>query len=119
MQSGYTILCVSLLLTAQLVTSEGVELLTPAKRGWTLNSAGYLLGPYAHRTLMVRNGSPLGKRNLWEEVPTQPSHQPSYSTDSDDLYLQTLLDLIKYLRLKETGTMRDLDSPVLPEDSRA
>ncbi|XP_076155092.1 galanin peptides-like [Alosa pseudoharengus] len=118
MQSGYTIICLSLLLSAQLFASEGVALLSPAKRGWTLNSAGYLLGPYAHRTLAVRHRSLLDKRNLWEEEPpTQPSHQPPYGTDSDDL--QTLLDLIMYLRLKETGTVRDLNSAMIQEDMRA
>uniref|UniRef100_A0AAY4AU04 Galanin-like n=1 Tax=Denticeps clupeoides TaxID=299321 RepID=A0AAY4AU04_9TELE len=58
MQSS-TVLCVSLLLSALLSVSCGMA---PEKKGWTLNSAGYLLGPYAHRTLTLRHGSAVGKR---------------------------------------------------------
>ncbi|XP_028845046.1 galanin peptides-like [Denticeps clupeoides] len=73
MQSS-TVLCVSLLLSALLSVSCGMVLVAPEKKGWTLNSAGYLLGPYAHRTLTLRHGSAVGKREIGpvEEFSSSP-----------------------------------------------
>ncbi|XP_062331692.1 galanin peptides-like isoform X2 [Osmerus eperlanus] len=60
MQSSYAVVCISILLSGQLAACRGITHME--KRGWTLNSAGYLLGPYTHRTLTVRHGALLGKR---------------------------------------------------------
>ncbi|XP_065427183.1 galanin peptides-like [Chrysemys picta bellii] len=73
------------------------------KRGWTLNSAGYLLGPHAHRPLMDK-GALAGKREAAEE-PVQlevevrwcPLRPPA------ERGLQTLLDFLSSLCLPELG----------------
>uniref|UniRef100_A0A671PZ67 Galanin peptides-like n=1 Tax=Sinocyclocheilus anshuiensis TaxID=1608454 RepID=A0A671PZ67_9TELE len=99
MQTSCALLCISLcVLTAHLSRIHGMTL---TKKGWTLNSAGYLLGPYAHRSLNVRHRA-VGKRDMWNESSSLPaslySHLFSYSTDNS--YLLSLLGHLAYLQLK-------------------
>uniref|UniRef100_A0A8C2F6W2 Si:rp71-1c10.8 n=1 Tax=Cyprinus carpio TaxID=7962 RepID=A0A8C2F6W2_CYPCA len=49
----------------------------PEKKGWTLNSAGYLLGPYAYRSLNVRHRA-TGKRDMWNESSSLPASSYSH-----------------------------------------
>uniref|UniRef100_A0A8C4WGC9 Galanin domain-containing protein n=1 Tax=Gopherus evgoodei TaxID=1825980 RepID=A0A8C4WGC9_9SAUR len=60
------VLCISLILWGLLGECAGIPLMLKDKRGWTLNSAGYLLGPHAHRPLMDK-GALAGKREAAEE----------------------------------------------------
>ncbi|KAI4871575.1 hypothetical protein NFI96_033267 [Prochilodus magdalenae] len=120
MQMSFTLLCVSLwVLSAQLSKTHSLAHKGPEKRGWTLNSAGYLLGPYAQRTLTVRHGGGVGKRNRWEEssIQLQPSHQPSYRSLTDETYLHSLMDLLIDLRMKENG-MTEENSVILDNDTK-
>ncbi|XP_016104248.1 galanin peptides-like [Sinocyclocheilus grahami] len=93
MQTSCVLLCISLcVLTAHLSRIHGMTLTNPEKKGWTLNSAGYLLGPYVHR----RHGA-AGKRDMWNESSSLPA---SLYNDS---YLLSLLGHLAYLQLKEMG----------------
>ncbi|XP_046902308.1 galanin peptides-like isoform X2 [Hypomesus transpacificus] len=96
MLSSYAVVFISILLFGQLAACRGMTHME--KRGWTLNSAGYLLGPYAHRTLTVRHGASLGKRQ------DRVSHHRSDNLGS---YFMYLLNVITYLRLKEMGALQD------------
>uniref|UniRef100_A0A8C1H1F3 Galanin/GMAP prepropeptide n=2 Tax=Cyprinus carpio TaxID=7962 RepID=A0A8C1H1F3_CYPCA len=58
--------CVSLIVCAFLTETLGMVIAAKEKRGWTLNSAGYLLGPHAidsHRSLSDKHGLS-GKREM-------------------------------------------------------
>uniref|UniRef100_A0A4W5N9M3 Galanin domain-containing protein n=1 Tax=Hucho hucho TaxID=62062 RepID=A0A4W5N9M3_9TELE len=114
MQRRNTILCAFLVLFGQLSESSGMALMGSEKRGWTLNSAGYLLGPYAQRTLTVRHRPLLGKRSVWEED-VEPFQNSEYKSVIDDAYVQAFLDFITYLRLKEIGATEDLSTHYLVE----
>ncbi|XP_066518985.1 galanin peptides-like [Hoplias malabaricus] len=115
MQMSFTLLSVSLWvlsLSAHLSKTHGIAVTGLEKRGWTLNSAGYLLGPYAQRTLTVRHGGGVGKRNRWEEISKEPTHQPSYRSYTDESDFHSLVDLLVYLRTKENGITEELDTSV-------
>uniref|UniRef100_A0A665WB79 Galanin/GMAP prepropeptide n=1 Tax=Echeneis naucrates TaxID=173247 RepID=A0A665WB79_ECHNA len=65
MQRCFGLVCVSLILCVALSETVGL-MIAKDKRGWTLNSAGYLLGPHGidgHRTLADKPGL-AGKRDL-------------------------------------------------------
>ncbi|KAK2866424.1 hypothetical protein Q7C36_002480 [Tachysurus vachellii] len=116
MQMSYILLCVSLcILSSQLSQTHGMTLRGLEKRGWTLNSAGYLLGPYAHRTLTVRHGGSVGKRDSTEDF-ILPTHQPSYKSVTDEPYLQALIDFFMYLRMKDDESTEDLISSTFTDD---
>ncbi|XP_056324901.1 galanin peptides-like [Danio aesculapii] len=101
MQSSCALLCISLcVFTAHLSRIHGMTLMKPEKRGWTLNSAGYLLGPYAHRSLNVRHRAS-GKRDTGNQNSSFPTS--SYN----DSYLLSILGHLAYLRLKEKGMTED------------
>ncbi|XP_050981043.1 galanin peptides-like [Labeo rohita] len=101
MQMSCALLCISLcVFTAHLSRIHGMTVAYPEKKGWTLNSAGYLLGPYAHRSLNVRHRA-TGKRDMWNENSGLPTS--SYN----DSYLLSLLGHLAYLRLKEMGMTED------------
>ncbi|XP_026876419.2 galanin peptides [Electrophorus electricus] len=115
MSMSCILLCVCLCVLSAQLRTHGMALTGPEKRGWTLNSAGYLLGPYAHRTLMVRHGAAQDKRSSWEEQDMHSSlstHQPSHN----ESYLQSLLELLMYLRIKENGMTEDFNSSIFNDD---
>ncbi|KAI4889843.1 hypothetical protein NFI96_010475 [Prochilodus magdalenae] len=112
--------CVSLILCAVLSETLGMVIAAKEKRGWTLNSAGYLLGPrridhliqikdapsargreellgeYAidsHRTLSDKHGL-AGKRDMEDDFKSGPLR----ITDEDVVH--TVIDFLSYLKLK-------------------
>ncbi|XP_060033343.1 galanin peptides [Erinaceus europaeus] len=111
------LLLASLLLAAALADTWGT--LAKEKRGWTLNSAGYLLGPHAmdtHRALRHRAGLP-GRREL------QPADDSDADSDADGPgglartppegpAVRTIGDFLSFLRLRETGVLEGT-----PEDT--
>ncbi|XP_026770411.2 galanin peptides-like [Pangasianodon hypophthalmus] len=116
MQMSYMLFCVSFcVLSPQLSRTHGMTLRGLEKRGWTLNSAGYLLGPYAHRTLTVRHGASVGKRDSTEDS-ILPTHQPSYRSVTDESYLHALMELFMYLRMKDDKSIEDLISSTFTDD---
>ncbi|XP_068116663.1 galanin peptides [Hyperolius riggenbachi] len=98
MQKCTSILLVFLLLCATVSMTFGLVVTGKDKRGWTLNSAGYLLGPHAidnHRTFNEKHGI-AGKRELQQEDAKSGNF---YKFLSDDNVLNTLLELLSYLNL--------------------
>uniref|UniRef100_A0A8C3FL02 Galanin domain-containing protein n=1 Tax=Chrysemys picta bellii TaxID=8478 RepID=A0A8C3FL02_CHRPI len=69
MQRWTSLLFLSLIFCATLSETFGLVLSAKEKRGWTLNSAGYLLGPHAvdnHRSFIDKHGL-AGKREIQPE----------------------------------------------------
>ncbi|XP_053366730.1 galanin peptides-like [Clarias gariepinus] len=116
MKISYMLFCASLcVLSPQLSRTHGMTLRGLEKRGWTLNSAGYLLGPYAHRTLNVRHGTSVGKRDSTEDA-ILPTHQPLYRSITDESYLHALTELFSYLRIRDDESIEDLISSRFADD---
>uniref|UniRef100_A0A8C7EQ63 Galanin peptides n=1 Tax=Neovison vison TaxID=452646 RepID=A0A8C7EQ63_NEOVI len=83
------------------------------KRGWTLNSAGYLLGPHAidnHRSLHEKPGL-AGKRELPPEDETRPGGFAG--SPAENAAMRTIIEFLTFLHLKEAGALEDL--PDLPD----
>ncbi|XP_075905324.1 galanin peptides isoform X2 [Nelusetta ayraudi] len=114
MHRCFSFICVSLIFCATLSDSIGVVIAAKEKRGWTLNSAGYLLGPHGidgQRTLGDKAGL-AGKRDLVQE--------DDFRTDSlriaDDDIIHTVIDFLSYLKLKEIGALDNLPSAVTSDE---
>ncbi|XP_040985130.1 galanin peptides isoform X2 [Aquila chrysaetos chrysaetos] len=82
MQRCTSFLFLSLILCATLSETLGLVFSAREKRGWTLNSAGYLLGP----------------RNLGRLL-------------ADENIVRTVIEFLAYLHLKEMGALDKLPSP--------
>ncbi|XP_004598317.2 galanin peptides [Ochotona princeps] len=106
------LLLACLLLAAALPTTRALPLPAKEKRGWTLNSAGYLLGPHAidnHRSFNDKHGL-AGKRELPLEQPLKPG---AADTSLPEAAVRSLIDFLLFLRLKEAGALDSLaDLPV-------
>ncbi|XP_063053037.1 galanin peptides isoform X2 [Engraulis encrasicolus] len=128
MQKCFSSVCVSLVFCAILTETIGLVIAAKEKRGWTLNSAGYLLGPrridhliqikdapsargreellgqYAidsHRTLTDKHGL-AGKRDMPLEDDFKPAG-PLRIEDEDVIH--TIIDFLSYLKLKDMGAL--------------
>nr|NP_001137370.1 galanin prepropeptide, gene 2 S homeolog precursor [Xenopus laevis]ACC96756.1 galanin B [Xenopus laevis] len=119
MRNCQFLLCISLLLCGMLTESFSFASLPKDKidkRGWTLNSAGYLLGPHAHGTLTDK-GNIAGKREAVED--TFKSGRDTYGIQLhslDDNTVTTILEFLSYLRLKELGALDRL-AMIIAEDT--
>ncbi|XP_060110593.1 galanin peptides-like [Heteronotia binoei] len=110
-------LCFSLLLCGLLGECFGIALVPKDKRGWTLNSAGYLLGPPdAHQTLTDKGGV-AGKRDAMEDLYSlgQDSFAAAPVRPAEENTLQTLLDFLSFLHLREQGSVSHLPLPLAEE----
>ncbi|KAM3920221.1 galanin peptides-like isoform 1-T1 [Leptodactylus fuscus] len=117
MQKCTSLLLASLLLCATISQTFGLVLSGKEKRGWTLNSAGYLLGPHAvdnHRSFNDKHGL-AGKRELQPEEDVKSGN--FFRTLSDDNVLRTLIEFLTYLHLKESGALDNLTSPMSSEET--
>ncbi|XP_050955825.1 galanin peptides isoform X2 [Labeo rohita] len=106
--------CVSLIVCAFLTETLGMVIAAKEKRGWTLNSAGYLLGPHAidsHRSLSDKHGL-AGKR----EMPIEEDFKTAALRISDEDIVHTIIDFISYLKLKEIGALDSLPSSLTSEE---
>ncbi|KAI7812174.1 putative galanin peptide, partial [Triplophysa rosa] len=130
--------CVSLIFCALLTETIGMVIAAKEKRGWTLNSAGYLLGPrridhliqikdspsargredllgqYAidnHRSLSDKHGL-AGKR----EMPMEEDFKTGALRISDEDVVHTIIDFLSYLKLKEIGALDSLPSSFTSEE---
>ncbi|XP_072519395.1 galanin peptides isoform X2 [Salminus brasiliensis] len=104
--------CVSLILCAVLSETLGMVRAAKEKRGWTLNSAGYLLGPHAidsHRTLSDKHGL-AGKRDMEDDF------KSGALRITDEEIVHTIIDFLSYLRLKEVGALDNLPSSLTSEE---
>ncbi|XP_026567928.1 galanin peptides-like [Pseudonaja textilis] len=127
MRTSWYVLCFSLLFCSLLGDCIGVAFVPKDKRGWTLNSAGYLLGPPllpsqsplpkadAHQTLPDK-GAVAGKRDAEEDLYSvgqdliAPVLQPS-----DFGILQTLMDFFSSLNFQDQRVIGRLSLPVSEE----
>ncbi|XP_018975983.1 galanin peptides-like isoform X3 [Cyprinus carpio] len=106
--------CVSLIVCAFLTETLGMVIAEKEKRGWTLNSAGYLLGPHAidsHRSLSDKHGV-AGKR----EMPIEDDFKTAALRIADEDIVHTIIDFLSYLKLKEIGALDSLPSSLTSEE---
>ncbi|XP_031420176.1 galanin peptides isoform X2 [Clupea harengus] len=138
MQKCISSVCVSLIFCAILTETIGFVIAAKEKRGWTLNSAGYLLGPrridhliqikdspsargreellgqYAidsHRSLSDKHGL-AGKRDM----PLEDDFKSGALRIADEDVIHTLIDFLSYLKLKEIGALDSLQSSLTSEE---
>ncbi|XP_072613432.1 galanin peptides [Vulpes vulpes] len=120
MPGGRALLLAWLLLAAALSAAPGLGAPVKEKRGWTLNSAGYLLGPHAidnHRSFHEKPGL-TGKREL---PPEDEGRSGGFAGPlSENAAVRMLIEFLTFLRLKEAGALPDLpDLPDLPSEVSA
>ncbi|XP_057583801.1 galanin peptides [Hippopotamus amphibius kiboko] len=111
MPRGSALLLASLLLAAAFSASLGLGSPVKEKRGWTLNSAGYLLGPHAidnHRSFHDKHGL-TGKREL---EPEDDEARPGSSDRplSENNVVRTIIEFLTFLHLKDAGALEHLPS---------
>ncbi|XP_028842226.1 galanin peptides isoform X2 [Denticeps clupeoides] len=105
MQKCLGSVCVSFIFCAVLTETIGLVIAAKEKRGWTLNSAGYLLGPHAidsHRTLSDKHGL-AGKR----DIPLDDDFKSGTLRIADEDIIHTIIDFLSYLKLKELGALEN------------
>ncbi|XP_024429761.2 galanin peptides [Desmodus rotundus] len=111
MPRGGTPLLATLLLAAALSATLGLGSPVKEKRGWTLNSAGYLLGPHAidnHRSFHDKLGL-AGKRELQPGDDARSGNLDRLLPESEAV--RAIMEFLTFLHLKEAGAL----VPVLPE----
>ncbi|XP_034279088.1 galanin peptides-like isoform X3 [Pantherophis guttatus] len=115
MKTSWHVVCFSLLFCALLGDCFGIAFVPKDKRGWTLNSAGYLLGPHAHQTLPDK-GAVAGKRDAVEDLYSlgQDSIAPVLQLPDYGIF-QTLMDFLSYLNLRDQTVIGRLPLPVSEE----
>ncbi|XP_061856131.1 galanin peptides [Colius striatus] len=114
MQRAAGLLFLSLILCATLAETLGLALSAKEKRGWTLNSAGYLLGPHAvdnHRSFNDKHGF-TGKREIQSDDDVKAGNLGRPVVDENTV--RTVIEFLTYLHLKEVGA---LDKQLSPEDT--
>ncbi|XP_072194692.1 galanin peptides isoform X1 [Excalfactoria chinensis] len=134
MQRCAGFLFLSFILCAALSETFGLVLSAKEKRGWTLNSAGYLLGPrridhlfmikempiargeeapgaYAvdnHRSFNDKHGF-TGKREIQPDEDIKAGNLGRSLADEN--IVRTIIEFLTYLHLKEAGELDNLPSP--------
>ncbi|XP_078271331.1 galanin peptides-like [Rhinoraja longicauda] len=108
-------LCASFVLCMVISHSFGLALSAKEKRGWTLNSAGYLLGPHAMDNYQFMNEKQglAGKRDLQLENDIKPGNL--LQTLTDESIARIAIEFLMYLHLKEIGGLDNLQS-LLPSE---
>ncbi|XP_069480219.1 galanin peptides isoform X2 [Ambystoma mexicanum] len=141
MQRCASVVFVSLIVCASVSHTFGLVLSAKEKRGWTLNSAGYLLGPrrvdqlflvkevpiargrdapsgaYAvdnHRSFNDKHGL-AGKREVQPEDDLKSGNL--VRTLTEDNVVRTVIEFLTYLHLKEAGAFDNLPSPTSSEET--
>ncbi|XP_067151599.1 galanin peptides isoform X2 [Apteryx mantelli] len=133
MQRGTSFLFLSLILCAALSETFGLVLSAKEKRGWTLNSAGYLLGPRRIDQLLLIKEMPIARGR--EEAPGELDNHRSFNDKhgftgkreiqpdedikagnlgrplADENIVRTVIEFLTYLHLKEAGAFDNLPSP--------
>ncbi|XP_049579573.1 galanin peptides isoform X2 [Syngnathus scovelli] len=114
MKRSYAILLVSLIFGTMFSETIGIVIAAKDKRGWTLNSAGYLLGPHGIDGYGVLGDKPglAGKRDMdWEEN-IQTGSQRKVEED----IVHTVIDFLTYLKFKEMGALQSVTSSVASDE---
>nr|XP_034980320.1 galanin peptides isoform X1 [Zootoca vivipara]XP_034980401.1 galanin peptides isoform X1 [Zootoca vivipara] len=137
MQRCTCLLFASLIFCAAVSETFGLVLSAKEKRGWTMNSAGYLLGPRRIEQLLkemprargreeppgeyaidrVFNDKPglAGKRDIQLEGNTKAGIFGRPLTD--DNVMRTVIEFLTYLHLKEAGVFDDIPTTVSSEET--
>ncbi|XP_036717838.1 galanin peptides [Balaenoptera ricei] len=105
MPRGCALLLASLLLAAALSATLGLGSPVKEKRGWTLNSAGYLLGPHAidnHRSFHDKHGF-TGKRELEPEDEARPGSVDRQLLENN--VVRTIIEFLTFLQLRDAGAL--------------
>uniref|UniRef100_A0A8C8B0K9 Galanin peptides n=1 Tax=Otus sunia TaxID=257818 RepID=A0A8C8B0K9_9STRI len=107
-------LFLALILCAALSETFALVFSAKEKRGWTLNSAGYLLGPHAvdnHRSFNDKHGF-TGKREIQpdEDIKAGNVGRPL----ADENIVRTVIEFLTYLHLKgyTSGGREELSNPL-------
>ncbi|XP_037111163.1 galanin peptides isoform X1 [Syngnathus acus] len=138
MKRSYAILLVSLIIGTMFSETIGIVIAAKDKRGWTLNSAGYLLGPRRIDHLIQIKDSPsargrdklitqygidgygvlgdkpglAGKRDMdWEE-----NVQTGSQREVEEDIVHTVIDFLTYLKFKEMGALQSVTSSVASDE---
>ncbi|KAK2838315.1 hypothetical protein Q7C36_013129 [Tachysurus vachellii] len=138
MQKCFGGVCISLVFCAVLTETLGMVIAAKEKRGWTLNSAGYLLGPRridhliqikeapsargreellgeygvdSHRTLSDKHGL-AGKRDALLE----DDIKSGALRIADEDMVHTIVDFLSYLKLKDMGVLDNLPSSLTSDE---
>ncbi|XP_072841686.2 galanin peptides isoform X1 [Pogona vitticeps] len=137
MQRCRSVLCVSLIFCAALSETFGLVLSAKEKRGWTMNSAGYLLGPRRIEQLLMEMLSTRGreeppgeyaidrvfndKHGLAGKRDLQPEESikagPFGRALTDENIMHTVIEFLTYLRLKEAGAFDNISTTVSSEET--
>ncbi|XP_054828638.1 galanin peptides isoform X2 [Eublepharis macularius] len=137
MQRCPGLLLVSLIFCAALSETFGLVLSAKEKRGWTMNSAGYLLGPRRIEQLLKEMPSARGREELPGEYAIdrvfndkyglagkrdiQPEENIKAGTfgrpQMDDNVVRTVIEFLTYLHLKETGALDNISTTVSSEET--
>uniref|UniRef100_A0A3Q3XM00 Galanin peptides n=1 Tax=Mola mola TaxID=94237 RepID=A0A3Q3XM00_MOLML len=137
MQRGFGFICVSLIFWAALSETIGLAI-AKEKRGWTLNSAGYLLGPRRIDHLIQIKDSPSargrdelvnqygidGHRTLGDKPGLAGKRDMAQDEDfrtgalriADEDIIHTVIDFLSYLKLKDMGAFDSLPSLVTSDE---
>ncbi|XP_030222436.1 galanin peptides isoform X1 [Gadus morhua] len=138
MQRCFGLFCVSLVLCATLSETIGLVIAAKEKRGWTLNSAGYLLGPRRiDHLIQIKDGSARGRDELGaqygidghrslgdksglagkREMPQDEEFRTGALRMPDEDIVHTIIDFLSYLKLKaEIGAFENLPSSLTSEE---
>ncbi|XP_055505594.1 galanin peptides-like [Leucoraja erinacea] len=107
-------LCASFVLCMVITHSFGFALSAKEKRGWTLNSAGYLLGPQAMDKYKLNEKHGIaGKRDLQFDNDIKPGK--FLQTLTDESIARIAIEFLMYLHSKEMGGLDNLQS-LLPSE---
>ncbi|XP_044281928.1 galanin peptides [Varanus komodoensis] len=131
------LLLVCLIFCAALSETFGLVLSAKEKRGWTMNSAGYLLGPRRIEQLFKEMPSERGREELPGEYAidrvfsdkhglagkrdTHPEENLKAGTFgrpwTDDNIMRTVIEFLTYLRLKEAGMLDNISTTTSSEET--
>uniref|UniRef100_A0A8D0DQY5 Galanin peptides n=1 Tax=Salvator merianae TaxID=96440 RepID=A0A8D0DQY5_SALMN len=98
MQRYTSLLFASLIFCAAVSETFGLVLSAKEKRGWTMNSAGYLLGPHGIDRVFNEKHGLAGKRDIHPEEDTKAGTFGRPLTDEN--IMRTVIEFLTYLHLK-------------------
>ncbi|XP_068595311.1 galanin peptides [Brachionichthys hirsutus] len=130
MKRCFAVFCVSLIFCAALSETVGLVIAAKEKRGWTLNSAGYLLGPRRIDHLIQIKDSPRGREELVTQygidghrtLGDKPGLAGKRDMDQEEDFrtgtlriadgdvIHTVIDFLSFLKLKDLGALDGLPS---------
>ncbi|XP_062974814.1 galanin peptides [Elgaria multicarinata webbii] len=135
MQRCTSFLFVCLIFCAALSETFGLVLSAKEKRGWTVNSAGYLLGPRRIEQLLKEIPSARGKEEPPGEYaidrvfndkhglagkrdiqPEENTKAGTFGRPMTDNIMRAVIEFLTYLRLKEAGALDNMSTTVSSEE---